>query len=1488
MCSKKLSSVNFILFTLLILSFSTQGVASGRNVGSNLAGGGPLTFEQRVANQRAIEEVYWNHRIWPKENPGPKPPLAKVMSDTAIAAKVEDYLRKSNALEQYWNRPITAEQLQAELDRMVKQTKQPAMLKELFESLNNDPSVIAECLARPLLVDRFIHSFYGNDERFHGELKVQAESDLKSYGDAASMKLMSGTYQETLWKKQEQNSKEEFSKEAENSISLDAGEWQGWMDRLQQKFSGPMDLSAMRTLLQNPRTSQKRNSSLPINQLSTLQEDADRFYVIAILEKDNSHVKLATVEWNKRSFDNWWKETSISVPVEIAAPSFAYQLSNSLTSATSCPDDTWVEGGTRATNPPEARSEQTAVWTGSEMIVWGGRGEGTFLFNSGGRYDPSTNMWAWSGTSTLNAPTARFHHTAIWTGKEMIIFGGEDLHVTLNSGGRYDPLTNTWKPTSDVNAKAVLRHTAVWTGTEMIVWGGWNPNIPGNLGGRYDPNTDSWISTSNVNVPQARYGHSAVWTGTEMIVWGGLSTNNSAPLKSGGRYNPSNDTWTLNGTNLLNAPSEREYHTAVWTGTEMIIWGGSAINSGSFNSGGRYSPATDSWSSTSTTNAPSARQWHTSIWTGSEMIIWGGLDNTNSNTGGRYNPSTDTWLSGGTTTVIAPTGRAFHTAIWTGSEMIVWGGAKYISAFQVLDTGGRYNPSTDTWLPSGMTKMEPSARSHPTAVWTGSEMIIWGGSDDTNSLNTGGRYDPVTDTWASTSTTNAPTPRVSPAIWTGTEMIVWGGGPYDQTGGRYNPAANTWAPNGTSTINAPSPRVDYTAIWTGTEMIIWGGDAFGNVNTGGRYNPETDTWFSGGTSTKNAPSPRSRHTAIWTGTEMIVWGGSTYDQTGGRYDPSTNTWVSGGTSTVNAPPGGSNFTAVWTGKEMIIWGGNYYGELNTGGRYNPLTDVWASTSTTDAPTPRSVHTAIWTGTEMIVWGGSGGSPYTNTGGRYNPSTDSWTMTSNFNAPDARGEHTAVWTGSEMIVWGGQDNNFKYVNTGGRYCAVGITPDTVQFTATTYTVAENGGTASITVSRTGAGVISVDYATGDNTATAGSDYTSASGQLNFAAGEASKSFTVSITNDGNAEGNESLNLTLSSPSGAVIGQNGKAVLIISDDDSYTPPTLNFSAVNFTVPESTATKSITVSRTGDTSGTVGVTWSAASNTAKLGIDFSAPGGVLTFGPGVTSQSFTVNITNDTTAERNESGHLILSHPTGGAKLGVRSRAIVTIKDDDVSSSGFKFSNGSYTASESGSKVITITRTMSTTAQSVTFKTSGNGTAAAGVDYTAVTTTVNFAIGQTSKTVNVPILSDTIVERNESVNLTLSSPTGGGTLAAQSRSVLFITDNDSNGTIQFKAASYSVSESGPTATITVTRTGGSYGAVGVRYATTNNTATSGSDYTNSTGTLSFAQGENSKTFTIPIVNDSSVEGTESLNLTLSNPTGGAVLGQIRRAVLTINDND
>jgi uncharacterized repeat protein (TIGR01451 family) len=369
---------------------------------------------------------------------------------------------------------------------------------------------------------------------------------------------------------------------------------------------------------------------------------------------------------------------------------------------------------------------------------------------------------------------------------------------------------------------------------------------------------DTWSATSITAAPTRRFSHSAVWTGSEMIVWGGLVSAGPVFTNTGGRYNPVNDGWTA--TSTTNAPSARGDHTAVWTGTEMIVWGGT-----SDSSGGRYNPSTNTWTATSTVNAPGAPNGHTAIWTGSEMIVWGGFSSGGS--GGRYNPSTDTWTP--TSTVNAPTDRIGHSAIWTGTEMIVWGGNGN------LDSGARYNPMTDTWTPTSITNAPPG-RSGPHAVWTGSVMIVWGGwRSDVGSVNTGGKYNPSTDSWTPTSMTNAPAARSShSAVWTGIEMIIWGGAPTSGClfvdGGRYNPTLDSWTP--TQTTDAPQGRVEQTEVWTGRQMIVWGG-SYGDVpcpdfswpslpnfwNTGGKYCAQA-----GPTPTPTPPPPTTDYAIAMT------------------------------------------------------------------------------------------------------------------------------------------------------------------------------------------------------------------------------------------------------------------------------------------------------------------------------------------------------------------------------------------------------------------------------------------------------------------------------------------------------------------------------------------------------------------------------------------------------------------------------------------------
>jgi len=589
--------------------------------------------------------------------------------------------------------------------------------------------------------------------------------------------------------------------------------------------------------------------------------------------------------------------------------------------------DTWTD---IAGSVLSARADSSFVWTGSRLIVWGGKDnrndDNAFFWRDGARYNPSTDSWV--AITTNNPPGYKAGAHAVWTGSEMLVWGGRGYEVfgqpnpeLSQVGARYNSAADTWSPMNTSGAPIARdSHTTVWGGNRMIIWGGsaenfFNERYSLSAGGRYDPGTDSWAATASSGVPTARNNHTAVWTGSRMIIFGGadqdLSTHQTTLLDDGSRYDVTNNTWAATSAALVDSePSERQGATAVWTGTEMIVWGGEYQGT-PLRSGGRYDPVVNSWAQTRLSTAPSARVNHTAVWTGTEMIVWGGVDESETATGGRYNPVLNRWTT--LTLSNAPTARQSHTAVWTGNEMIVWGGVSniFLNGYGDLpnefSSGGRYNPLTDAWTPVSSGANRPSARKAHACVWTGSEMIIWGGhrsvfaipSPTKTQYGDGARYNPASDTWVPLPQSNAPTPRSNMgAVWSGTEFIVWAGGDFNgaggganqRTGGRYNPASNTWT--ATSTNGAPSARNSPDAFWDGTHVIFWAGLAGGNgVPSGGRYDPLTDSW---------APIPsggvaNSGHVAVWTGLQMFVIGGvdslGTYHNTHSAYTPPRTTYL---------------------------------------------------------------------------------------------------------------------------------------------------------------------------------------------------------------------------------------------------------------------------------------------------------------------------------------------------------------------------------------------------------------------------------------------------------------------------------------------------------------------------------------------------------------------------------------------------------------------
>ncbi len=330
----------------------------------------------------------------------------------------------------------------------------------------------------------------------------------------------------------------------------------------------------------------------------------------------------------------------------------------------------WVDGS--ATDAPSARTGHSAVWDGQELIVWGGNvSAGYVVVNTGAMYRPDLDTW--TAMSLFGAPSPRSGHTAVWSGVEMLVWGGNGTNAFLNTGARFQPATQVWTVIATNSAPAVRSgHLAAWTGSRMVIWGGRNNNGLLGDGAVYDPAAGAWSALNLANAPEARSGAGGVWAGDRLLVWGGEGTN--GVLGSGSQL-----LCAANGTPLQwtpmsqsGAPAARRLHSAVWTGRQLLVWGGQSGGT-VLGDGAAYDPAADSWQMLSATNAPAARYNHAAIWTGQEMLILGGSAGSSElASGAAYDPVGRQWRS--LSNAGNPQARSGATAVWSGTEALFFGG----------------------------------------------------------------------------------------------------------------------------------------------------------------------------------------------------------------------------------------------------------------------------------------------------------------------------------------------------------------------------------------------------------------------------------------------------------------------------------------------------------------------------------------------------------------------------------------------------------------------------------------------------------------------------------------------------------------------------------------------------------------------------------------------------------------------------------------------
>lgn len=432
----------------------------------------------------------------------------------------------------------------------------------------------------------------------------------------------------------------------------------------------------------------------------------------------------------------------------------------------------------------------------------------------------------------------------------------------------------------------------------------------------------------------------------------------------------------------------------------------------------------------------------------------------------------------------------------------------------------------------------------------------------------------------------------------------------------------------------------------------------------------------------------------------------------------------------------------------------------------------------------------------------------------------------------------------------------------------------------------GGTSAanftVLLSPASANTVTVNYATADNTATAGSDYVATSGTVTFTPGQQSQTVSVTINGDTTVEPNEIFFVNLSNPSNATIGDN-QGLGTITNDDSQ--PSISIDNVTVTEGNAgTTTATFTVSLSNASSQTTTVNYATADNSATAGSDYTAASGTVTFTPGQITQSINVAVSGDTTFESNETFNVNLTSPVNATIAD--NQGIGTITNDDTQPT-ISINDAAVIEGNSGTVAATFTVSLSNASSqtiNVNYATA-DGSATAGADYVATSGTLTFTPGQLTQPIAVTVNSETTFEGNETFNVNLSGATNA--TIADNQGVGIINNDDAQPAISINDISIDEGDSGTTnATFTVSLSNASTQTITVNYATADVSATAGNQYASTNGTLTFTPGQTVQPINVSINGDVLNEDSVSFHVNLTSP-GNATIGDAQ-GVGTIVDDD
>jgi len=455
---------------------------------------------------------------------------------------------------------------------------------------------------------------------------------------------------------------------------------------------------------------------------------------------------------------------------------------------------------------------------------------------------------------------------------------------------------------------------------------------------------------------------------------------------------------------------------------------------------------------------------------------------------------------------------------------------------------------------------------------------------------------------------------------------------------------------------------------------------------------------------------------------------------------------------------------------------------------------------------------------------------------------------------------------------------------------------VSFSSTFYTVLKNtpDGMATIDISRQGgtSNTCTVGfYTTTNGTAIPTTDYTPVSGTVTFNPGDSDQTFQIPINNNGLAEGNQTVGLALTNAANTLLYAPSNATLTIIDT-TPAPGRLSFSATNYTVMSTGTNAVVTVVRTNGSVGSVSVSYATTNGTALSGVNYNSVSGWLTFLNDETVKTILVPLVANNLVQGPVTFSVLLSNPTGGAVLIDPTNTAVTIINNNF---GVAFVNATNYLSETNSTgLIYVQRVGNPAAAFAASYTTVDGTARAGINYTAVAGTLSFASGEVLKTITVPLFNN-FLTTNLTFGMTLSSPTAGVQLVAPSNAVVILQAGMAG--LSFTNPAMSVLKDVGTAIVPVVCSNPGIEPVivdsntvplSVQYYTVDGTAVNGQDYTAVSGTLVFTNGAGTNNISVPVSNNSLITGNRTFTVVLTNATAPGKITSPSNQVVTIIDSN